>query len=128
EQPDAAVWFDRLEGELGNVRRALEWSETSGDTDAGMRLAGALRWFWDLRGHAREGREHLATLLSQAGSDCRTAAFVKALNAAGYLAVYRDDHAAARTYCEKAAALARELEAAHEEAYALRMLALVAWR
>jgi predicted ATPase/transcriptional regulator with XRE-family HTH domain len=128
ENPDAATWFNRLDAELDNLRAALEWSETSGDTENGLRLAGALRWFWDLRGHAREGREHLDRLLAQAGPDCRLRAYVKALNTAGYLAVYRDDHAAARTYCEQAAALARELEAAHEEAYALRMLALVAWR
>jgi predicted ATPase len=128
ERPDAASWFNRLESELDNLRTGLDWSESSMDTETGLRLAGALRWFWDLRGHAREGREHLARLLSQAGPDYRSATLIKALNAAGYLAVYQDDHAAARTYCEKAAGLARELDAAHEEAYALRMLALVAWR
>ena len=41
-------------------------------------------------------------LLAQAGPDCRLEAYVKALNAAGYLAVYQDDHAAARSYCEQA--------------------------
>jgi predicted ATPase len=128
EREDAAAWFNRLDSELDNVRAALDWSEVSRDTEAGLRLAGALRWFWDLRGHAREGREHLARLLAQAGPDYRTFTLVKALNAAGYLAVYQDDHAAARAYCEQAAALARQLEAQHEEAYALRMLALVAWR
>jgi hypothetical protein len=87
-----------------------------------------LRWFWDLRGHAREGREHFARLLLQAGPEYRTRALVKALNAAGYLAVYQDDHAAARAYCEKAVALAGELDARHEHADALRMLALVASR
>ena len=60
EQLDAATWFNRLESELDNLRVALAWSETSGATEMGLRLAGALRWFWDLRGHAREGREHLA--------------------------------------------------------------------
>ncbi len=127
-EQDAATWFNRLEDELDNLRAALEWSETVGDFDTGLRLAGALRWFWDLRGHAREGRERLARLLSRAEPDYGTETRVKALNAAGYLAVYQDDHAAARSYCERAAALARELNAAGEEAYALRMLALVAWR
>jgi predicted ATPase len=128
EHPDAATWFNRLESELDNLRAALDWSETSRDTEHGLRLAGALRWFWDLRGHAREGRRHLATLLDQAGPEYRSRTVVKALNAAGYLAVYQDDHAAARGYCEKAAALAGELDARPEGAYALRMLALVAWR
>jgi predicted ATPase len=128
EQPDAATWFNRLDSDLDNVRTALHWSETSGDTESGLRLASALRWFWDLRGHAREGREHLARLLAQAGPDCRLGAFVKALNTAGYLAVYQDDHAAARSHCERAATLAGELDLVHERAYALRMLALLAWR
>jgi predicted ATPase/transcriptional regulator with XRE-family HTH domain len=128
DNPDAALWFNQLDSELDNLRMALEWSETSGHTETGLRLAGALRWFWDLRGHAREGRGHLARLLNQAAPDYPTETYVKALNAAGYLAVYQDDHAAARTYCEKAAELAGELNAAHERAYALRMLALVAWR
>jgi non-specific serine/threonine protein kinase len=128
DRPDAATWFNRLDSELDNLRLAIEWSGTAGDTETGLRLAGALRWFWDLRGHAREGREHLGRLIAQAGPDCRLRAFAKALNAAGYLAVYQDDHAEARTYCEKAAALAAELGAAHEQAYALRMLALAAWR
>jgi predicted ATPase len=128
DNPDAAVWFNQLDSELDNLRMALEWSETSGDIETGLRLAGALRWFWDLRGHAREGRGHLARLLNQAGPDYRTETYIKALNTAGYLAVYQDDHSAARTYCEKAAELAGELQVASERAFALRMLALVAWR
>jgi predicted ATPase len=127
ERPDAATWFNRLEDELDNLRGALDWSETSGDIETGLRLAGALRWFWDLRGHGREGREHLDRLLRQA-PDQRSEAIVKALNAAGYLAVYQDDHAAARAYCDKSASLASDLGVPHERAYALRMLALVAWR
>jgi len=128
ERPDTADWFNVLDSELDNVRMALDWSETSADTEAGLRLAGALRWFWDLRAHAREGREHLARLLAQAGPDSRTRTLVKALNAAGYLAVYQDHYAATRAYCEKACALAAELDARHELADALRMLALAAWR
>jgi tetratricopeptide (TPR) repeat protein len=128
ERADAATWFNRLEAELANLRVALAWSETSGDVETGLRLAGALRWFWDLRGHAREGREYLERMLRQTGVDDRSEALVKALNAAGYLAVYQDDHAAARTYCEKSVELARALDLPHERAYALRMLALVAWR
>jgi tetratricopeptide (TPR) repeat protein len=62
------------------------------------------------------------------GPDARTRTFLKALNAAGYLAVYQDDYAATRAYCERASALAAELNAEHDLADALRMLALVAWR
>src|SRR5262249_52887539 len=63
DHADAAAWLNRLDSELANVRAALDWSVASRDIEAGLRLAGALRWFWDLRGHAREGREHLAWLV-----------------------------------------------------------------
>jgi predicted ATPase/transcriptional regulator with XRE-family HTH domain len=127
EGADAASWFDRLDSELDNVRAALDWSGSSGDVEAGLRLAGALRWFWDLRGHMREGREQLARFLAQASPQHRTYARVKALNAAGYLATYQADDAAARACCEQAAVLAGELGAVHERAYALKTLAVVAW-
>ena len=107
---DGAIWMDRLEMELDNLRLALEWSlaggfaggsgETSGFTpgtpeegrpavgetqagsvpsgdgragmegiqaarvEAGMRLAGAMMWFWHIRSHGREGVDWLERLLA----------------------------------------------------------------
>src|SRR5579885_3179113 len=46
-------WIERLATEQHNLRAALAWSRHAteeGDGEVGLRLAGALCWFWNLRG------------------------------------------------------------------------------
>lgn len=40
------AWLARLEAEIGNLRRALEWHLRVGETDRGALMAGALYRFW----------------------------------------------------------------------------------
>jgi predicted ATPase/DNA-binding CsgD family transcriptional regulator len=54
-------WFDRLEIELDNLRAAVFWSQ---NTEIGLRLAGALKWFFSERGYWREGRDWLERTLA----------------------------------------------------------------
>ena len=51
------VW-DRLAEEHDNIRAVLDWCIDTGETDLGLRLAGALHAFWHLCGHVSEGRAH----------------------------------------------------------------------
>jgi predicted ATPase/DNA-binding SARP family transcriptional activator len=83
---DQAAWLDRLEREQHNLRAALAWLETSGETQAALRLGGALREFWYVRGDLVEGLERLKGLLALPGAEVRTSARAKALNSAGVLA------------------------------------------
>ena len=56
--PEHVRWLTRFEVELPNLREALGWLESAGDTEAMMRLAGALGgfWFWGShRGKAPPG-------------------------------------------------------------------------
>jgi predicted ATPase/transcriptional regulator with XRE-family HTH domain len=58
---DEALWLDRLDIELDNIRVALDWGLRK-DTSIEMReaaalLVGTLWLFWYLRGHWQEGRE-----------------------------------------------------------------------
>jgi predicted ATPase/DNA-binding SARP family transcriptional activator/Tfp pilus assembly protein PilF len=72
-----ARWLDLLEREHDNFRKALDWSDAvapcgedgSADLEAALRLAGALAWFWHIRGHHQEGRDRLTRLLAQIGDD-----------------------------------------------------------
>ncbi len=102
---DHPAWLDRIEREHENLRAALRWAMEIGDVETGLRLAGALRWFWWIRGYLREGREWLHTFLGQnaagGGELARGPARAKALYGAGQLAFAQGDLAqAARSYGE----------------------------
>src|SRR5207249_1653237 len=63
--PRQREWLDRLEGEHDNLRAALSWCLSEpGGAAAGVRLAGALAWFWRLHGHMSEGRRWLDAALN----------------------------------------------------------------
>src|SRR5437773_6841356 len=53
--PEEADWLDQLEAELGNMRAALAWFETTQAAAALQMLSAALLSLWSERGHWREG-------------------------------------------------------------------------
>ena len=67
--PEQGVWLERLEREHDNLRAVLAWSVAGGEVETGLRLGGALWWFWSLRGYLTEGRERLAELLALGRED-----------------------------------------------------------
>lgn len=102
------LWLDRLDSEYDNLRAALDWSRTVADSaEAGLRLAGALHLFWDIRGYIGEGRRHLAVALS--GTTTCTPAVATALSAAGYLAFVQGDYPTAMEQLDRALGFYREL-------------------
>lgn len=129
-----AVWLRRLEEEHDNIRVALDTFLALELPEDGLRLAGALGWFWGIRGYLSEGRERLQAALALSG--CRVVtpgsgrearvggppechpelrspgiglAQVKALNAAGRLADDQSDAGAARAMFQESLALSRAL-------------------
>lgn len=67
---DQNVWLDRLEAEHGNLSSVLAWSMMNGAlsqpepiVEAGLRLAAALTWFWQVRGYSSVGSKWLETAL-----------------------------------------------------------------
>jgi predicted ATPase/DNA-binding CsgD family transcriptional regulator len=108
--PDQQEWRDRLEADLDNLRAALDWAtgDSAEDEDAeqGLRLAGALWYFWFQRGLPGEGRRWLTRALARvpAGGADRA----QALLGAGTLAWRQGDFAAARTDLDESVALWRE--------------------
>jgi DNA-binding CsgD family transcriptional regulator/tetratricopeptide (TPR) repeat protein len=108
--PDQARWLTRLEAEHDNFRAVLSWSlRGSGCAESGVRLAAALWTFWFTRGYLSEGRRWLesATSLSSRSAP-PTLARAKALNGAGFLAMFQDEEAA-KALIEESLALYREL-------------------
>jgi predicted ATPase len=91
--PHQSVWYGKLEPEHDNFREALVWS-IGADPDAGLRLAGALHWYWHTRGYLSEARGWLERTLSASG-DTTTISRAKALYAAGWQAYFQRDYAQA---------------------------------
>ncbi len=105
---EQAWWLELLETEHDNLRAALRRClAAEGDAEAGLRLAGALWWFWHIRGYFTEGREWLDAMLARVTEP--TAARAKALNGAAVLARNQSDYAAARALAQESLAIKREL-------------------
>jgi predicted ATPase/DNA-binding SARP family transcriptional activator/DNA-binding CsgD family transcriptional regulator len=106
--PEEARGLDLLEAEHDNLRAALSWSLEYGETDASLRLSGALSWFWSARGHINEavrwlqealGKDDQAAPTSQAG----------ALMSLGDILGARSDFEQAEAYLEEALRIYEEL-------------------
>ena len=91
---EGEAWMDRLEREHDNLRTALDWAKERGDVEAGLRLIGALSWFWWMRGYFGEGRNWTEDFLEKAARDDLGAvdgARAKALLGAGMLSFGHGD-------------------------------------
>jgi predicted ATPase/transcriptional regulator with XRE-family HTH domain len=76
------TWFERLEAEHDNLRAALQWALDQQEAALALRLATALRDFWEARGYSAEGYRWLAAALAAS----RDAAVEPALRAQALLA------------------------------------------
>ena len=103
-------WLAMLDRETGNLRAALAWSASGhGAPDAGLRLAGALYWFWRFRGYLQEGQQWLAQVLAGAPAGPASALpRARALLAAGIAGrVCQSEGAGARELLLESVTLAR---------------------
>jgi predicted ATPase/class 3 adenylate cyclase len=128
---------DRLAVEVNNLRAALDWCQTGGDAELGLRLAVALYRFWSTQGQYAEGQERLRALLTRAcGTDptVQPAAGVaavgaelwgRALTCAGSLAVMVGELGVAGTLCREGLALSRQLGDSQTAALAFNVLGSV---
>ena len=115
-------WLDRLEAELDNLRAALDWFQTTGETQHELELAGALAEFWCGREHVQEGRRRLEDALA-AAEDHPTASRAKALAGAAHMARDTGDPATTRARAEEARALYEQLGDPWRVAHAMFWLA-----
>ena len=66
---DKDAWRDRVGGEYGGLRAALDWGLAAADATRGRRLAAALPWLWHLRPDGREGLDLLRRAIARAPGD-----------------------------------------------------------
>ncbi|HEU5423205.1 MAG TPA: tetratricopeptide repeat protein [Nitrolancea sp.] len=120
------LYLNRLEEEHANLRAALGWALASPDGgEASLRLSGALAWYWWLRSHHDEGWRWLQRAL--AGTADTSAARMKALYGAGFLAHHRRDSTLARALLDESLAIARARDDRWTVAWVLHHLGRVAY-
>jgi tetratricopeptide (TPR) repeat protein len=110
------VWLPRLDAEVENFRAALDWSLRHGNPVHGLRLAGQLVRFWEIRNRSAEGLQWIETALVAAGPDAPVRDRARARWARAWLvidlgAAYDAQGllAEARSRAAEALALAREV-------------------
>jgi predicted ATPase/DNA-binding CsgD family transcriptional regulator len=118
---EQSTWYDRLEADMDNLRVALAWSLDAGDVESGLRIAAALRWVWEMRGHYQEGFVWFSKLLST-NADVSLPIRAKALHRACEVASQLTIEPWASEWGEEALRLARELNDPWNIAWALSAL------
>ena len=126
--PRQAMWLER---EHGNLWAAMQWwvgqEGIEQRREMALRFGGALRRFWEVRGHWSEGWNFLEWAL--AGSKgVAVPVQLKALKAAAHLAFRRNDTDRAEALSEESLTRCRELGDTGGIALSLRLLGLIAWR
>jgi predicted ATPase/DNA-binding SARP family transcriptional activator len=64
---DQQLWLHRLDREAANIHSALEGAFGRREVSAALRLAGAMTWYWFLRGRLTEARRALSSALALPG-------------------------------------------------------------
>jgi predicted ATPase len=113
-------WLDRVEDDLDDVRAILARSNSPGALERGLRLAGALNWFWYFRTYLTEGRTWAEGLLAQIPAGTPDSKLQAKLHfGAGALAWTQGDFSAAQAHLEQSIARYRTLGDGADLAYAL---------
>jgi predicted ATPase/DNA-binding CsgD family transcriptional regulator len=123
------MWLDQLVREYDNVRAVLSWSSERGEEgqrrEIAWRLVGALPSFWVVYGYGREGPQFVERVLEQS-EGITTSVRAKALDSAGWLALWLGEYGRAEALCQESLQLYRELHDPHGMASTLERLGWVA--
>jgi len=107
---DMKEWLDRVARELPNLNRALRTSLDQPETIVlGLRIAGALTRFWEIRSYLTEGNEQFAELLARADDSIPPIVRAKAELGSGRLSWAQDRDEAALVHYGKARSIYESL-------------------
>jgi DNA-binding CsgD family transcriptional regulator/tetratricopeptide (TPR) repeat protein len=115
--PDGVAALGRLAAERDNVRAALDWATVHGEAEIALRLVYAFKIVWVTNGHFGEGKIWSVPVELQASM----------LITLAWMTSWLDDIEAARSQAEEGLALARSIENAIQEYWALRVLGWLAF-
>jgi non-specific serine/threonine protein kinase len=122
--PEQIRWFWRLEAEHNNLRAMYRWSMESGEVELGLRLVGALGYFWWRQGHFAEGQQWIdraLELIEGASLPVRASVY----SSAGIVFSYLYEPASGKRVLLAALALYRDLGARRQIGWALFHLAML---
>ncbi len=119
------IWYDRLEDEIDNLRAALAWSLSCEEIEKGLRIAAALRWVWEMRGHLNEGFDWCEKLLPLS-ADVSPPVRIKALHRACEVAGLINASSQGDQWGTEALRLSQELNDRWNIAWSLSTLAFFA--
>lgn len=126
---DQALWIERLETEHDNLRAVLErtLSEGTHRLPQGLRLAGALWWFWILRDHLTEGQMWLERALAKtAGQPELATARTRLLPRTAFLTMIQGDDNQATALATETLARSQEIHDPYTTGMALLVLGALA--
>jgi predicted ATPase/Tfp pilus assembly protein PilF/DNA-binding XRE family transcriptional regulator len=126
--PHSSMWMRRLDGQLDDVRAVLQWARAAGDVERGLRIAVDLERYWERRGLVTEGRGWIEGFLAQPDVEarCSPATYLRALLAAGFLALRQNEFALAVVLFERGLELAVAAGDAFSQARATTSLGMAA--
>jgi len=104
------LWLDRLGLEQANLRVALEWSISAGDTEIALGMVGALWRYWLLDGLLHEGAAWVERAFAMPGAERPTPGRLQAVAAAGSIAYWRGQPLESLRLYEEEAELAARLD------------------
>jgi tetratricopeptide (TPR) repeat protein len=118
-------WLCRCDAEHDNFRAAIEYVVRSANAEWGLRLGGALVWFWEPREHLAEGRRAITDLLGIPDASPISQTRAGALYGAGILADSQLDSKSALALHQQSLAIHRQLGDQVGMATVLSALAIV---
>lgn len=114
----------RFDQELGNIRAALRWSAEAGEWDIEVTLAGALLYYWIIRGHLAEGCTVMQKAIFHAGPD-DIPELARLYTGINWIATLQGNYDVAREAGLRGLEVAKRHRHVLYEAQALQMLARV---
>ncbi|MEN9936989.1 MAG: hypothetical protein RLZZ387_3568 [Chloroflexota bacterium] len=116
---EAREWMDRLDADYNNLRLVLEWSQSTGELEIGLELAGALHEFWIMRERRHEVYVWLREQLRLPYAGALTEVRGKALLTAAAIAASYGDGVSAEGFAAESLILAEQRDIQSLRAWAL---------